>query len=108
MENCDLAICSAGRTVYELAHMRIPAIIFATHKREAGHSFGRWRNGFIFAGLMEKATLKKIRTLFMAMLDPRKREICWQRQNRWTFIGNKQRVLGLLQDQLEKAGEKVD
>lgn len=104
MEGVDLAVCSAGRTVYELAHMRIPGIIYATHKREAGHSFGRWRNGFAFAGLMDNASEKNIQNLFCAMLDPSRRKICWQRQNRLSFAGNKERVVGLLQDQLEKAG----
>jgi len=44
MEKVDLAIASAGRTVYELAHMRIPAIIMSQHDREATHlcEAGEW------------------------------------------------------------------
>ena len=33
MESCDLAICSNGRTVYELAHMNIPSIVLSQRAR---------------------------------------------------------------------------
>lgn len=102
MEGADLAICSAGRTVYELCHMRIPAIIFATHKREAAHGFGRWKHGFAFAGLMDRMKPGRFMKLFTFMLNPAPRRECWNRQNSFSFAGNKQRVIGLLMDQLEK------
>lgn len=103
MEGADLALCSAGRTVYELAHMRVPGIVFATHGREARHPFARPRNGFLFAGLMEKARDWRVRNLFLAMLKEDRRSLYWQRQNRIDFTGNKSRVIGLMLDQLEKS-----
>lgn len=102
MEGVDLAICSAGRTVYELAHMRIPAIVLATHEREARHGFARPRNGFAFAGLMEKVSQNRIRNFFLAMLKQKRRALYWHRQNELSFLGNKPRVVGLMLDQLEK------
>ncbi len=102
MEGADLAICSAGRTVYELAHMRVPGIVLATHEREAKHSFGRPGNGFAFAGLMDSVSDNRIRNLFLALLKQKRRAIYWERQNRLSFSGNKQRVIGLILDQLEK------
>lgn len=103
MEDADLAICSAGRTVYELAHMRVPGIVLATHEREATHTFARPRNGFAFAGVMDKVSDRRLRNLFLAMLKQERRARYWERQNRLSFAGNKQRVVGLLEDQLEKA-----
>jgi len=47
MENSDLAICSNGRTVYELAHMNIPSIIIPQHEREGMHEFASNKTGFI-------------------------------------------------------------
>ncbi len=102
MEGADLAICSAGRTVYELAHMRVPGIVLATHEREATHAFARPRNGFAFAGLMTKIDDGRIRNVFLAMLKQKRRARYWERQNRLSFAGNKERVVGLMQDQLEK------
>lgn len=102
MEGADLAICSAGRTVYELAHMRVPGIVLATHEREARHGFGRPRHGFAFAGLMAEVSNTRIRNLFLAMLKQKRRALYWERQNQLSFAGNKERVIGLMLDQLEK------
>lgn len=105
MEGADLAICSAGRTVYELAHMRVPGIVLATHAREARHRFARPAHGFAFAGLMEKIGDGRIRNIFLAMLKQERRARYWQKEDQLNFTGNKARVLGLLQDQLEKPEE---
>lgn len=102
MEGADLALCSAGRTVYELAHMRVPGIVFATHEREARHGFGRPQNGFAFAGLMKNVTDNKIRKLFLALLQQPLRAAYWARQDKFSFAGNKERVVGLMLDELEK------
>lgn len=105
MEGADLAICSAGRTVYELAHMRVPAIVLATHEREARHTFARPRHGFVFAGIMDAVSDVKLRNLFLAMLKQRRRAWYWARQNLLDFSGNKERVVGMMLDQLEKTEE---
>lgn len=103
MEGADLAICSAGRTVYELAHMRVPGIVLATHDREARHRFARPAHGFAFAGMMDKISDGRIRNMFLAMLKQERRARYWHRQNALNFSANKARVVGLLQDQLEKS-----
>lgn len=103
MEGADLAICSAGRTVYELAHMRIPGLVLATHAREAMHTFARPRHGFAFAGIMDKITDLRIRNMFLAMLKQKRRALYWERQNKLSFAANKERVVGLMLDQLEKS-----
>jgi len=51
MKESDLAISSQGRTMLELAYMRIPTIIMAQNERELKHSFGYLDNGFINLGL---------------------------------------------------------
>ena len=101
MEGADLAICSAGRTVYELAHMRIPAIVLAHHEREARHTFARPRNGFAFAGLMQKISDAKIRNVFLAMLKQDRRARFWARQDQLNFVPNKARVINLIQSFLD-------
>lgn len=101
MEGADLAICSAGRTVYELAHMRIPAIVLAHHEREARHTFARPRNGFAFAGLMQKVSDGRIRNIFLAMLKQDRRARFWARQDKLDFVPNKARVIHLMQEVLD-------
>ncbi|MBD5627382.1 MAG: cytidine 5'-phosphate N-acetylneuraminic acid synthetase [Desulfovibrio sp.] len=104
MEGADLAICSAGRTVYELAHMRVPGMVLAHHEREARHTFARPRNGFAFAGVLGKVGDTRIRHVFLALLKQERRARYWERQNRLDFTANKARVVGLMEDQLEKEG----
>ncbi len=101
MEGADLAICSAGRTVYELAHMRVPGIVLATHEREARHRFARPANGFAYAGVMDEISDGRIRNMFLAMLKQERRARYWHRQDALNFRGNKARVTALIQDLLE-------
>jgi spore coat polysaccharide biosynthesis predicted glycosyltransferase SpsG len=69
MEMSDIAICSNGRTVYELAHMNIPSIVISQHPREVKHSFASAENGFIHLGCcaefsVESQVLEEFRNLF--------------------------------------------
>ncbi|MBQ7586127.1 MAG: cytidine 5'-phosphate N-acetylneuraminic acid synthetase [Desulfovibrionaceae bacterium] len=105
MEGADLAICSAGRTVYELCHMRIPALVLAHHQREARHTFARPKHGFAFVGLMTKVSDQKIRNVFLAMLKQDRRARFWQRQNDLDFSPNKARVIKLMLKILESDSE---
>ena len=63
MEQTDIAICSNGRTVYELAHMNIPAIVFSHHERETTHQFSHENNGFIPLGLYSENEYSKAELL---------------------------------------------
>lgn len=101
MEGADLAICSAGRTVYELAHMRVPALVMAHHQREAQHSFARAHNGFAYLGIMDKITDKKLRSVFEGLLQNERRKRLFDRQNRFTFARNKKHVIHLMLDLLD-------
>lgn len=50
MRDADLALCSAGRTVYELVHMRVPAIVLAQNDLELRHVFAGPENGCLNLG----------------------------------------------------------
>jgi spore coat polysaccharide biosynthesis predicted glycosyltransferase SpsG len=94
MEGADLAICSAGRTVYELAHMRVPAMVMAHHERELRHSFARAANGFCWLGLMQPVFhAAKLRRVFLRMLEPAVRHRLFERQGRFQFAKNKSHVV---------------
>ncbi|MEG6506763.1 cytidylyltransferase domain-containing protein [Nitratidesulfovibrio sp. 1201_IL3209] len=93
MEGADIAICSAGRTVYELAHMRVPAIVMAHHEREARHTFARARNGFAYLGVMHPFREEALRRAFARMLDEDFRRALHQRMQRLDFTRNKAGVV---------------
>lgn len=93
MEGADIAICSAGRTVYELAHMRVPAIVMAHHEREARHTFARARNGFAYLGVMHPFREGALRRAFTRMLDEDFRRTLHGRMQRLDFTRNKAGVV---------------
>lgn len=51
MHKADIAISSQGRTMYELACMKVPTILIAQNQREQMHTFGDIANGFVNLGL---------------------------------------------------------
>lgn len=94
MEGVDLAVCSAGRTVYELAHMRIPSIVLAQHEREARHTFARADHGFAYMGVMRRFNAERLRKVFTQLIDePQRRQRLYERQNRIHFEQNKAKVV---------------
>lgn len=106
MESADLAICSNGRTVYELAHMRVPTIVLAQHDRELTHNFACEENGFIPLGLWsEKVTARRLLKAFERLIDePDQRRSLHERMKRFDFLRNKSRVVSLIENLLQGKG----
>ncbi len=104
MENTDLAVCSAGRTVYELAHMRIPAVVLAHHEREAMHTFARPRNGFAYLGCMAEFNGPALAETFNRLLNAENRRELFERMARFDFARNKARVVRGILALLPKTG----
>ena len=98
MEQVQIAITSNGRTVYEFAHMNIPAIVIAQHERELTHSFASTDNGFVPLGLYRSGTTeKKVRQVLRRLLtDVDSRKVLHQQLRRHRFSENKTRVVRLL------------
>ena len=64
MLKADIIFTSAGRTVYEIACLGVPAIILAQNEIEMTHFFVSQENGFINLGLGAKINKKKILDMF--------------------------------------------
>jgi spore coat polysaccharide biosynthesis predicted glycosyltransferase SpsG/CMP-N-acetylneuraminic acid synthetase len=98
MEQTDLAICSNGRTVYELGHMNIPSLVIAHHEREANHVLACEENGFINLGVYQPSTLPELlRHHLVRLLTERDfRKKLYDRTKRLNFLKNKSKVLSLL------------
>ncbi len=96
MENTDIAICSAGRTVYELAHMKIPALVLAQHERESFHTFARIKNGFIYIGVQNPFNSIKIERAFYKLLNAKNSLLLQNKMRHFDFYKNKFKVVNMI------------
>ena len=79
IKDCDFAITSNGRTVFELAAMEIPMISIAVNQREKQHSFVRYSKSGYHIDSPSNIESKKILFNFNKMKDVK---------NRKRFVGN--------------------
>ena len=68
MKNADIIFSSAGRTVYEIASMGVPAIILAQNDRELTHKFAVAEYGFCNLGLGYSVSSKKLLDTFKSLV----------------------------------------
>jgi spore coat polysaccharide biosynthesis predicted glycosyltransferase SpsG len=59
MLQSDVVVCSAGRTLYEAAHLGVPAVVMAQNAREATHR--HLNDGNVFLGLGRMVSSGKLR-----------------------------------------------
>lgn len=69
MRKADLAVCSQGRTTFELACMGVPAIVLAQNERERLHTFAQMNNGFINLGLGSEVSDEDIASAIEWLID---------------------------------------
>lgn len=93
MAESDIAISSQGRTMYELATMKVPTIILAQNDRETTHEFGYMKNGFINlgnGGEVEEDTLRE--TLLWLIHTPQIRKQMKESMAKLNLSGGIRRV----------------
>lgn len=103
MQGADAAVCSAGRTVYELAHMRIPSLVLAQHEREERHGFAAPERGFLTLGVQEAADTQRIRAAFLQLMQPKTRHTLHKAMQHLDFTANKARVVRRILELLESS-----
>lgn len=69
----DIAITSNGRTVFEIAALKVPMIIISTNKREEKHPFLKYSNGGIFLGSHKHVNSEKLIAAINEMMPIDKR-----------------------------------
>ena len=79
VKNCDFAITSNGRTVFELAAMKIPMISIAVNHRERQHSFVRHTMSGFHMDSPSKLKIDRLSTNVKKMMN---------KKNRIGFINN--------------------
>ncbi len=107
MEKSQIAIVSNGRTLYELAHMNIPAIVVSQHQREKTHSFACEENGFIPLGLFEEGSTEgEVAKQLVRLLDDEAyRHLLFDRTTKYRFHANKKKVIKRILDLLPEHAE---
>lgn len=102
MEDCDMAVCSNGRSVYELAHMNIPSIILPHNEREKRHAFASEERGFIVLQWndlnLEAMVAESFQRLFEDVLF---RKNLFLNSKRFDFSTNKNKVLDIIHGMLK-------
>ena len=95
MEKVQLAITSNGRTVYELAHMSIPALVIPQHEREKTHSFACEENGFVqLEPYVEGETEMTVVQILNDLLEDKKyRQALFNATTAFRFDKNKKKVV---------------
>ena len=95
MEESQIAIASNGRTIYELAHMNIPAIVISQHEREDTHSFSCQNNGFVSVGVYKKnRTINEVKKHLEKILDDEVfRKKLFEGAKKFRFTNNKHKVV---------------
>lgn len=93
MFRADMAVTSGGRTVYELAAVRVPTVVLCQNERELRHSFARVDNGVINLGhhldVEDDEISHQLATL---VRDTELRASLKKRQSKWDFKQGKRRI----------------
>lgn len=94
MNNADLAITSAGRTVFELASFAVPTVVISQNLRETKHTFASSKNGFINMGLRSEIDDETIKsTLLRVLNDENLRKTMIDKMNSFDLRSGKKRVI---------------
>lgn len=104
MANSDIAITSAGRTVFELASIGIPMVVICQNRREKLHTFANESLGVVALGLQSK--LKReifLDSMVKVIGSPLLREKMHQTLLKADIKKGVDRVLEVIEDMLKEA-----
>lgn len=65
----DFVITANGRTVFEIASLKVPMITVSVHEREELHKFSRISGGAIHLGSINNLTMKSFQNAIIKMMD---------------------------------------
>ena len=100
MSACDFAVSSAGRTVYELAAMNVPALVIPVNERELLHTFGKTA-GMIFLPMGKNFEALLGKWLERLVREPDLRGQIIKKLSRYDFSQGKKNIIRKITDLLE-------
>lgn len=102
MLNCDVAVTSAGRTVLELAALRVPGVVLAANERELSHTFVK-KAGMEFLGLHSDVSDRDIESCILKLLqDNHLREEISTKLGNYDLTKGKEIIAGVIKKKLEE------
>jgi spore coat polysaccharide biosynthesis predicted glycosyltransferase SpsG len=103
MQQSDLIFTSAGRTIYEVAAMRTPAIVLAQNEREMTHLFASEEHGFMHLGLGAEVIPESIVSAFTELAeDHDRRKQMSQKMDAVDLHSGRERVIELIQTHIKE------
>lgn len=95
MAAAQVAFSAAGRTVFELASLRVPTVVLCQNEREATHTFARPENGLVSLGLGREVGAEALAGALKRIVeDDALRRAMAERMGRFDFRAGKARVVG--------------
>jgi CMP-N-acetylneuraminic acid synthetase/spore coat polysaccharide biosynthesis predicted glycosyltransferase SpsG len=102
MSAADLIFTSAGRTVFEVASLGVPAIVIAQNERETTHFFASEEHGFLNLGLAGDLQAGQVLSAFSELVDNREARLHMHRLMLDNELkSGKERVLRLIERTIE-------
>lgn len=104
MAAAQVAFSAAGRTVFELASLRVPTVVLCQNERETTHTFARAENGLVNLGLGREAEAAELEGALKRIVeDDALRRAMVERMERFDFRAGKARVVGEIKGLLADA-----
>jgi spore coat polysaccharide biosynthesis predicted glycosyltransferase SpsG len=103
MNQADVAVTSGGRTVLELAALRVPTVVICQNHREMTHTFASSENGVLnlgFRGDLTDAEIAKV--LARVLTDDSLRRTMREKMLRFDLSAGKQRVVSIIETLLKE------
>src|SRR3990170_1778634 len=103
VDEADLTITSAGRTVFELASLRVPMVVICQNLRETTHTFANSENGIINLGIRHELMDEDLSGMVKKILvDNGLRKMMRERLEKIDLRGGKRQVMGRIMELLER------
>lgn len=104
MVKADLAFTSGGRTVFELASVKVPTISICQNERELTHRFASSENGVVNLGHRDSVNDDLIRSTFLSIFSSVDiRELMIEKAIKVDLKKGKQRVITLIERLMDEA-----
>lgn len=101
MCSADFAITSGGRTVLELASLKVPMIVICQNERETTHTFASEKNGVKNLGHHKVLDVGKIKNTFISLVDDAvQRKIMISKMEELNLSEGKNRVISIIKSLL--------
>lgn len=102
MLQADIVFTSAGRTIYEIASLGVPAIVMAQNDRETSHFFANIKYGFLNLGLGHKISLEDILLNFKNLvISYETRDFMSKLMKKYDLKHGRKTVIKLLKEAIE-------